>query len=566
MKQLHKEGGRYALLLILLLAIATVAVIVILNYVETIIPADRQNDLHMLTALLWSLTMGFMLIAGAFGLWAIYFAAETESLRRLSHLVDGMSYIHDGVIALDNQGRLSGLNPTARELFGEHARGLHFTALPLQLSEDNIKSLKNPNYIAEFECLLNNDTPEPRTLRFRSQPGAAGISLILISDVTDMVNMLKQKRKAAYLQLAGHMARGVANDFNDLLCGISGHATLLKRPPSDSNRSTDIASVSAIQDCADRGIRLARQLIQLSSGNGSEGSNGVTFDALHHVKLGIDWLEASVDTTWSIIRHLPSTPVPPVNIPPSQIEHVIQSLGLLASEANLTDPVISISLTLPPAKSELKNTISSVLSISSLETDESTQLIRPVDTSDSGMIITMINTLMMQSGGQLEVFSSHGNRKRFDLYLPLADSLDHSFSKDSDSLATGLEGYVSGWTVIMGAARASHPSVRDLIDKTGLNVITSTGTVEFLSQVAETDKLDCVILDTQVSENDPDRIINILAKLHPDTGIILMGANADVTNAHAENLLLMDDPISIEDLLKGIIESRSRARDSHANA
>ena len=110
MQLLPKEGWRYAALLVLLFAIAAVAVREVLRYIEPMVP---EQEFLVASAVIASLMLGFMLIAGAFGLWAIRFSAEAESTRRIGGLVDRMDYIRDGVVAIDRHGVITGLNPTA---------------------------------------------------------------------------------------------------------------------------------------------------------------------------------------------------------------------------------------------------------------------------------------------------------------------------------------------------------------------------------------------------------------------------------------------------------------------
>lgn len=66
MRWLQTESARYALLLVVLLATATVAVVFTLSYMGEIVPV--KEHLTTVSIMIWALTMGFMLIARAFGL------------------------------------------------------------------------------------------------------------------------------------------------------------------------------------------------------------------------------------------------------------------------------------------------------------------------------------------------------------------------------------------------------------------------------------------------------------------------------------------------------------------
>ena len=114
MRLFPKETWSYAVLLVILFGITTIAVWQTILFLETCVP---ETEIGIVTALLWTLTLGFMLIAGAFGLWSIQFAAGAESRRRISAIVTSMDYIQDGLLAIDHHDRITGCN-TGR---GEHA-------------------------------------------------------------------------------------------------------------------------------------------------------------------------------------------------------------------------------------------------------------------------------------------------------------------------------------------------------------------------------------------------------------------------------------------------------------
>ena len=99
MASISREIWGYAVLLIILFSIAALAVWQTISFFQS--PDDLTFPVVM-----WSLTMGFMLIAGAYGLWAMKFSAQAESRRRIGRFVDAMDYFPDGLIVLDKNGDL----------------------------------------------------------------------------------------------------------------------------------------------------------------------------------------------------------------------------------------------------------------------------------------------------------------------------------------------------------------------------------------------------------------------------------------------------------------------------
>ncbi len=69
-----------------------------------------------------------------------------------------------------------------------------------------------------------------------------------------------ERREAQKLEAVGRLAGGVAHDFNNLLTVIQGHAEVLQ----DSTSGPEARSAKAIEQAAERGARLIRQLMTFS--------------------------------------------------------------------------------------------------------------------------------------------------------------------------------------------------------------------------------------------------------------------------------------------------------------
>src|SRR5450830_531189 len=261
---LPKSAWRYAILIIILFAIVAVASMTIISYLQDQITEQAAAEtIKQLSIAIWALTMGCMFLAGALGLWGIRSTTEIEGRRRIGRFVDTMDYLSDGLFAIDGKGHVRGSNPAARKLVPQ--------ALPVNkavmlrevfacLTEQDMHQLLDPLQPREMEknCVYSHGL---RTLRFRSQP-SEGLMLILISDITAHHSQEIRKRQIAQLQIIGRLAAGVAHDFNNILCAISGHATLLQRfgmNPENLKRS-----LTVIAEETQKGVVLSRQLLELS--------------------------------------------------------------------------------------------------------------------------------------------------------------------------------------------------------------------------------------------------------------------------------------------------------------
>jgi len=323
MRHISRETLGYAVLLVILFAIATLAVWSTLSYLRDNIAHD---EFRVAAVLVWSLTLGFMLIAGAFGLWAIQFAAEAEGRRRVGRFVDAMDYLQDGLLAVDSKGNVTGANPAARAL--AHADAVKDKTLREVfdcLSEEDTAMLLTPAEPQEVER-RSAQGEMARVLRFRSQP-SEGLSLILLSDVTSMNARRQHSRQVARLQLIGQIARGVAHDFNNLLCAISGHASLLSRMPPGSPELA--GSVRAIAQSVEKGSSLAGHLLQLSR---TEGMGAASRSVRESVQAAAESLRNSLSIDWRVEFQVGDMPA--LALSGAQVEQIVLNLGLLVADAS----------------------------------------------------------------------------------------------------------------------------------------------------------------------------------------------------------------------------------------
>jgi PAS domain-containing protein len=549
-KWLKKESARYALLLVVLLATAAVAVVGTLGYISDLVP---QHEQLVIASIIWALTMGFMLIAGAFGLWAIHFAAESESLRRLGRMVDDMDYIRDGVVALDRQGRITGLNPAAVDILGEIARGRPLTELDAPVSEKQLQMLLHTESPVEIETLCSRNG-ESRMLRIRSQP-SKGILTLLIGDVTALVRQREQTRRTAFLQLVGHMAKGVANDFNDLLCGIAGHAGLLTH---QGNAKADVpASARAIQDCANRGILLARQLMQLAAEE--SGEIAATACAARHIDNGIALLRGALPPDWTIDCTI-DPGINPVNMPPIQVEHLVQSLGLAAADNAAGSHFLAISLAKPDKETcqRLSAPVAAVLTITSTPSAEAKRKPVAQELAANGVIFSVISALLQQAGGLLERYTDDENHSFYQVLLPEADPATLTV-ESSEALILGLAAYAANWHILIDEDISGADDCIRYLDQAGIHTLHASGIAHLLGAIENAEQLDAMALSADVLGDDQRSLLKAITKLSPKTGIVIQQP-PDSAPHPTPGIVCVPTPVMPNQLLHAMIEARSRIR------
>ncbi len=546
MQILPKAGWRYAALLILLFAIAAVAVREILVFMEPPRIPD-VTDYRLFAILLSALTFGFMLIASAFGLWAIRFSAEAESVRSVSTIVSTMDYIHDGVIAIDRRGLITAFNPTARHIFGAHIA----CDQPLRdafpcLSEADIAAFTRHDEPQEIEREAVLDG-QRRMLRFRSQP-AHGSSLLLLSDVTAMTTDRIRRRQNAYFQLLGHLARGVANDFNDLLCGISGHASILLRDSALPERLR--ASARDLDTCAERGLRLAGHLTHLAAAGSQAGLSTTVRD---DIEAAASLLANGLDAVWAVHVEAPAK-LPPVQLNGSQIEQVIYSLGLLAAEAS-AGRALWIGVPGPPDDDRLRIFVATEPLQGLVGRDDLQFRTPPAD----GILDSVVQAILSEAGGTLELAAPVPHQRIYRVALPLAPTM--AGVADIDLFPRELEAYMHGWHILAAGSDAALRQQVDVLQRAGIVIDRTRSLSETLATVENNGAgFQVLLIDHSVLGEAPDSLLRMLGRLCPRAGIVVLHpANASLSIADAPTCRHMASDCDASRLRRALLDTRTAA-------
>jgi two-component system cell cycle sensor histidine kinase/response regulator CckA len=198
-------------------------------------------------------------------------AQAEEHALRLAAVVDSSD---DAIVTKDLDGVIRGWNPAAERIFGYSAAEMIgqtiFRLVPPELVQEEhgiLARIRAGEHVAHYETArLRKDgqrilialSISPIRDASRSLIGACSIK----RDVTGQRELEAQLRQSQQLEAIGHLAGGVAHDFNNILAAISGYVALLLRdlPPNDPRR----VDVTGIQEAADRAAALTQQLLAFS--------------------------------------------------------------------------------------------------------------------------------------------------------------------------------------------------------------------------------------------------------------------------------------------------------------
>ena len=259
-----------------------------------------------------------------------------------------------------------------------------------------------------------------------------------IADVTKVVRLEEQVRRAQKMEAVGRLAGGIAHDFNNVLTAIRGRVHLLldELPENDAQR----AELEEIDRSAGRAASLTRQLLAFSRQqmvrrapielNRKVSELQRMFERLLGEDIGFD---TQLD---------PDLPL--ILADPTQIEQVIANLVVNARDAMPGGGRITVSTSTvdlgPEADVHLDfaavpgRYVLLCVADSGIGMDETTQahIFEPFFTTKelgngTGLGLATVYGIVKQTNGYIRVLSSPGTGTTFEIYLP---------QMPSDSLAT----------------------------------------------------------------------------------------------------------------------------------
>ena len=557
MQRIRQEDWHYALLLVVLFAISALATRAAIEYIS---PFVGGNDRIVVTLILCALTLGMMLISAAFALWFIKTGTRTITARNISDIVNTMSYIKDGVLAANRKGRIIGMNPAARQLLSpkSNQRATLAEICPA-LTESQLNQLLKSTNTEEVECDFFTNSKKYR-LRIRSQKSKSA-TLLLINDVTDLARTQAQRKHAAYLQLIGHISQGIANDFNNILCGISGHASLIMRPGADTALIRQ--SAAAINDSAGRGIQLVGSLLGLSNSSDTPASSPALSPA-EHVKNAVNAISANLHSSWQIISDInPATP--PTALTGRQIEHIIQGIGMLADDEHIQNRKLFIQLS-PPSDAGIYHTTdnsSGIIIITPSDLNITKQdTLKKCPTESSGTIQTVVDSILKQYNGQFECFRTTSGIPLYRICLPPAPP--EKLLDIQERLPPGLEAYIAGWQVMV--CRKNSKNKKQLLqyfDSCHVRTEATAGIVELLAHIENKPNLHAIIVNSAELGSDKDGLLRAIAKLCPNVGILVLDPNTNQDELNESEIITVPESYPPAKIAQAMIEARTRARAKH---
>ena len=481
---------------------------------------------------------------------AAFRRAGVELQQREEHFRSLIENSSDLITVINGEGFIRYQSPSAERILGYR---------PADLMDRNAFELVHPEDLTRARAAHQRAWRDPaaRTpveYRFRHRDGTwlvlqsigrrmetaeSGEDLIVVNsrDVTIQKELERQLRQAQKMEIVGRLAGGVAHDFNNLLLVISGHRELLEQgePCPDNLRE----SLSEIGRAVERAAALNRQLLAFSRRQVLEPKvldlNGV-------VTAAEKMLRRLIGEDIQLITNLQSG-LSPVRADPGQLDQVILNLALNARDAMPRGGILQLETReleldrlptgqfppeAPPGGHYVRLAVSDTGT--GMTPEVQARIFEPFFTTKAegqgtGLGLSVVQGIVQQSGGHLEVVSWPGRGTTFSIYLPAVRGL--AVSNAASSASRPVPG--RGETVLVAEDEDTVRAVTaQLLRVLGYRVLQASSGTEAL-HLAETsrEKIHLLLADVVMPGLSGRQLADTLTARDPGLKVLFQSGYTD---------------------------------------
>jgi two-component system cell cycle sensor histidine kinase/response regulator CckA len=358
-------------------------------------------------------------------------------------------------------------------------------------------------------------------ITYQEKPAA----LAIIRDMTERKRLEAQLQQAQKMEALGTLAGGIAHNFNNLLMGIMGNASLMVSETDSAHPNYE--KLKNIEKLVDSGSKLTQQLL----GYAREGRYEI-------IPLNLNQLMKETSDTFRatkkeirVHRELAEN-LFPIDADQGQIEQVLLNLYVNAADAmpgggdlflktiNVTDKDMKGR----PYKPKPGNYVLLTVRDTGTGMDKRTteRVFDPFFSTKglgkgTGLGLASVYGIIKAHGGYIDVESKKGSGTTFKIYLPAAEKKVEMVAKSARQIIKGSE------TVLLVD---DEPMVLEvginMLKKLGYTVLEAKGGREAVKAYeANKDKIDLVILDMIMPDRGGGETYDQMKEIDPTVTVLL---------------------------------------------
>ncbi|GAB5498767.1 MAG: hypothetical protein PsegKO_10780 [Pseudohongiellaceae bacterium] len=387
----------------------------------------------------------------------------------------------------------------------------------------------------------------------------AVISFVDISDQKEMQGMLLQSQK---MEAIGRLTGGVAHDFNNLLTVILGNLQFLKKR---------VYYDDSVQDILDR-------LIDTTKRGGDMNNRLLSFSSEQTLKNEVVMISDLLDEMRDFLRRLLSANIELKIVAPendlaviadkTQLQNSILNICVNARDAMPDGGLLSIDSTqkrLPKTfvtNEEVRGDADFVIITiadngQGIPAEIQKKIFEPFFTTKekgegTGLGLATVYGFIRQCGGNITVHSREGEWTRFNIYLPLADTIARR--KERRSKRPDIEEHrFEGTALVVEDGPVVREVAIEALESYGFTVLVATNASEGLEQFENNSDIDLVFSDVVMpGQINGIEMAETMTTSRPGTPIILVTGYTDremrSRMQNTDNVLFLSKPYDTETL------------------
>ncbi len=491
-------------------------------------------------------------------------AAAERALRYQASLVANMS---EGVFSTDLELRIRSWNPAASRIFGRReqdvlgqgACGLLGGESGAELRATLLATLREHD---EWSHELIHRRPDGRvvqtTCRASRLPEVGYI--FVVADVTRLRELEAENIHAQRMRAIGTLASGVAHNFNNLLMGVGGCATMaLETAAIDSPTR---AYLEEIRESANSGAAITRQLLDFGSKRAPE-EPVCELDAL--LRRQRPMLERLIGEDIEFVLEL-GAPGRAVRFEPTRVEQIVMNLAINARDAMSSADGRRLLIRTEDRPDGDQPTIALVVSDTGAGIPDAVRerIFEPFFTTKrvglgTGLGLSTVYAMVKNAGGEITVTSAPGEGATFCVVLPRADTaLREPAAEPVRAPVNPVEPARAAARVVLVVEdeRLVRMTIHHYLTKAGYTVLEASSGPEALELArARVGPIELLLTDIVLPGMSGSALARELSATRPSLKILFM-------SAHDRSWLISQDRITAEDaaIQKPFTEAQLRAR------
>ena len=417
-------------------------------------------------------------------------------------------------------------------------------ALP-EMAQTCVEILGRVASSGEAVCYEKKIESLGKHLEVRSFRPRAGQVACVCADITarkkaeeERERLTAQLMQAQKMESIGRLAGGVAHDFNNLLTVINGHSQLALGGLEPGDRL--YGSLTEIRKAGERAAVLTRQLLAFSRKQVMQPRVLKLNDVVEGVRT---MLERLVGEDVEVRLRLDAGS-PTVNADPHQLEQVLMNLVVNARDAmpkggelRIETGVLECGCGGGPIEGGPAG-MCGVLTVrdTGVGMDEETlrRAFEPFFTTKgtgkgTGLGLSMVQGIVEQSGGSIEVSSEPGRGTTFRIHLPLLTGRKAEAERPAAAGAKGGGGTI----LVVEDQQDVRNFVAAVLDVYGYRVIPAASAVEAIKICEkETGHIDLVLTDVVMPHTSGRELMSKLEEKWPGIKSLFMSGYSDDVIAH----------------------------------